>query len=58
VEPDVGTWNQFMEFWATSGSPEAHDKMDALLKGMANDGITPDVVTWSIFAKTPAKKAC
>jgi hypothetical protein len=46
-----------MQFWATSGSPEAHEKMEALLQGMADDGVTPDVVTWSIFAKTPAKKA-
>jgi hypothetical protein len=29
--------------------------MDALLQGMADDGVAPDVVTWSIFAKTPAK---
>ena len=31
--------------------------MEAMLQGMANDGVAPDVVTWSIFAKTPAKKA-
>ena len=52
----VGTWNQFMQFWATSGLPEAHDKMEALLQGMADDGITPDVVTWSIFAKHHPQK--
>jgi hypothetical protein len=46
-----------MQYWATSGSPEAHDKMEALLQGMADDGVTPDVVTWSIFAKTTAIKA-
>jgi hypothetical protein len=55
----VGTWNQFLQFWATSGSPEAHDKMEALLQGMADEGVTPDVDTWSMFAKTttPATSA-
>jgi hypothetical protein len=46
-----------MTFWASSGSPEARDKMEALLQSMADGGVTPDVVTWSIFAKTQAETA-